>query len=105
MAVDLAGKLTAAMDQNSAPLVEALAGITGTAGTGHPARVTGRPGEWGDRNTSVIGAEAFRADVLAAAGLDARPSSNGYLKRAEELMVDEVRAELALSPPAAVRYR
>ena len=43
----------------------------------------------------VLGAEAFRSDVLASAGLDDRSSSNGYLKRAEELMADAVGADHA----------
>jgi arginine/lysine/ornithine decarboxylase len=41
----------------------------------------------------VIGADAFRADVLASVGLDDGSSSNGYLRRAEALMADAVGAE------------
>jgi arginine decarboxylase len=43
----------------------------------------------------VIGAAAFRSDVLATAGLDDRKSSGGYLSRAEELMADAVGARQA----------
>ena len=52
----------------------------------------------------MLGAEAFRSDVLASAGLDDRSSSNGYLKRAEELMADAVgdylHAGMVLPDPA-----
>ena len=66
--------------------------ITGSAGTGHP---VGSPaGPRADEHTrGVIGADAFRADVLASVGLDDGSSSNGYLRRAEALMADAVGAE------------
>lgn len=43
----------------------------------------------------VIGADAFRADVLASGGLDDRLSRGGYLAEAEELMADAVGAQTA----------
>src|ERR1700712_5773154 len=83
------------MDQDAAPLVEALAeyhrlGRYGFTPPGHRQGVAAD-----DRNRQVIGPDAFRADVLASAGLDDRSSSGGFLKRAEELMADAVGAEHA----------
>ena len=83
------------MDQDQAPLVEALADYhdKGRYGFTPPAHRQGRGVD--DRTRRVIGVDAFRADVLASAGLDDRSSANGYLKRAEELMADAVGAEHA----------
>src|SRR6478736_2722704 len=83
------------MDQGAAPLVEALAEYhrADRYGFTPPGHRQGKGVD--DRTRTVIGAEAFRADVLASAGLDDRSSSNGYLKRAEELMADAVGAEHA----------
>lgn len=83
------------MDQTAAPLVEALAEYhrLGRYGFTPPGHRQGRGVD--DRTRAVIGADAFRADVLASAGLDDRSSSHGYLKRAEELMADAVGAEHA----------
>jgi arginine/lysine/ornithine decarboxylase len=83
------------MDQRQAPLLEALAeyhelGRYGFTPPGH------RQGRGVDpRVLEVMGAEPFRDDVLATAGLDDRSSSHGYLKQAEQLMADAVGAEHA----------
>lgn len=83
------------MDQNRAPLVNALAEYHrleryGFTPPGH------RQGRGADpRVLEVLGAQTFRSDVLASAGLDDRSSSGGYLKEAEQLMADAVGAEQA----------
>ncbi len=83
------------MDQSSAPLVEALDRyhVDGRYGFTPPGHRQGRGVD--DRTRRVIGADAFRADVLTSAGVDDRSASGGYLKRAEELMADAVGAEHA----------
>src|ERR1700712_3203995 len=83
------------MDQDAAPLVEALAEYhrLGRYGFTPPGHRQGRGVD--DRTRQVLGADAFRADVLASAGVDDRSSSGGFLKRAEELMADAVGAEHA----------
>lgn len=45
------------------------------------------------RVRTVLGDPVFDADMLAVSGLDDRTSSQGVLKRAEELMADAVGAE------------
>lgn len=83
------------MDQNEAPLVEALAEYHrldryGFTPPGH------RQGRGADpRVREVLGAQTFRSDVLASAGLDDRSSSGGYLKKAEQLMAEAVGADQA----------
>jgi arginine/lysine/ornithine decarboxylase len=83
------------MDQREAPLLTALdedkAGRRyGFAPPGH------RSGRGVDTETlRIIGAEAFRSDVLMTGGLDDRRSSRGLLSRAEELMAEAVGAEQA----------
>ncbi|MFF2244388.1 aminotransferase class I/II-fold pyridoxal phosphate-dependent enzyme [Arthrobacter sp. NPDC058130] len=83
------------MDQNEAPLIEALAEYHrldryGFTPPGH------RQGHGADpRVRDVLGAETFRSDVLVSAGLDDRTSSGGYLKKAEQLMAEAVGAEQA----------
>ncbi len=83
------------MDQNEAPLVNALAEYHrldryGFTPPGH------RQGRGADpRVLEVLGAQTFRSDVLASAGLDDRSSSGGYLKKAEQLMAEAVGAEQA----------
>src|SRR6195952_560860 len=83
------------MDQSLAPLVEALDRYhaLGRYGFTPPGHRQGRGVD--DRTRQVLGADAFRADVLASAGVDDRSSSGGFLKRAEELMADAVGAEHA----------
>lgn len=81
------------MDQHRAPLLEALAEYHeleryGFTPPGH------RQGRGVDpRVIEVMGSDPFRDDVLAAAGLDDRSSSCGYLKDAEQLMADAVAAD------------
>jgi arginine/lysine/ornithine decarboxylase len=93
------------MDHTVAPLLDALADYHardryGFTPPGH------RQGRGADpRTRAVIGADAFRSDVLATAGLDDRKSSAGNLPRAEELMADAVGARQAFSPPAAAPCR
>lgn len=83
------------MDQREAPLLSALdedkAGPRyGFAPPGH------RSGRGVDAETlRIIGAEAFRSDVLVTGGLDDRKSSRGLLARAEALMAEAVGAEQA----------
>jgi arginine/lysine/ornithine decarboxylase len=83
------------VDQNEAPLLEALAEYReldryGFTPPGH------RHGRGTDpRVLEVLGTEPFRDDVLASAGLDDRAASRGYLKRAEQLMAAAVGAEHA----------
>jgi arginine/lysine/ornithine decarboxylase len=83
------------MDQNEAPLLDALADYRrrdryGFTPPGH------REGRGVDpRVLDVLGRDAFRDDVLASSGLDDRSSSNRYLSRAEELMAEAVGAKSA----------
>jgi arginine decarboxylase len=83
------------MDQDEAPLLEAVAeyhrrGRYGFTPPGH------RQGRGTDpRTLQILGSDSFRSDVLATAGLDDRSSSGGYLKRAEELMAAAVGAQHA----------
>jgi arginine decarboxylase len=83
------------MDQDQAPLLDALAEYhrLGRYGFTPPRHRQGRGAD--ARTRAVLGEEPFRSDVLATAGLDDRSSSGGYLKRAEELMADAVGAEHA----------
>ncbi|CEA06696.1 Arginine decarboxylase [Arthrobacter saudimassiliensis] len=81
------------MDQNEAPILDALEDYHrldryGFTPPGH------RQGRGVDKRTlDVLGADPFRNDVLASAGLDDRSSSNGYLQQAQDLMADAVGAE------------
>lgn len=83
------------MDQTDAPMVRGLddyhrMGRYGFTPPGH------RQGRGADEQTkAVIGAETFRADVLATGGLDDRRSSQRLLASAEELMADAVGADHA----------
>nr|BFE59705.1 ornithine decarboxylase [Dactylosporangium thailandense] len=83
------------MDHRQAPLLEALAeyhrlGRYGFTPPGH------RQGRGADpRARAILGADTYRADILASAGLDDRSSSNGYLSKAEALMADAVGARQA----------
>jgi arginine/lysine/ornithine decarboxylase len=47
------------------------------------------------RARDILGAEAYRSDLLASSGLDDRSSSHGFLSEAEDLMADAVGAEQA----------
>lgn len=83
------------MDQNEAPVLEALEEYHrldryGFTPPGH------RQGRGIDKRTlEVLGADPYRNDVLASAGLDDRSSPNGYLQQAQDLMADAVGAEQA----------
>jgi arginine/lysine/ornithine decarboxylase len=83
------------MDQSRAPLVEALADYHATNRYGFtpPGHRQGRGVD--PRVLDVLGAEPFRADVLASGGLDDRRTSGGYLSTAEDLMADAVGADVA----------
>jgi arginine decarboxylase len=83
------------MDQSAAPLLDALAAYhaDGRYGFTPPGHRQGRGAD--PRTRAVIGAAAFRADVLSSAGLDDRTSSHGYLSQAEQLMADAVGADQA----------
>jgi arginine/lysine/ornithine decarboxylase len=83
------------MDQHRAPLLEALAEYHRLERYGYtpPGHRQGRGTD--PRVIEVMGAQPFRDDVLASAGLDDRSSSGGYLKQAEQLMADAVGAEHA----------
>lgn len=83
------------MDQNAAPILDALDEYHrldryGYTPPGH------RQGRGIDKRTlNVVGADPYRNDVLASAGLDDRSSSNGYLQQAQDLMAEAVGAEQA----------
>lgn len=83
------------MDQNRAPLLEALEQYRrldryGFTPPGH------RQGRGTDRRVlDVLGRDPFHDDVLATSGLDDRRSSNNYLADAERLMADAVGADYA----------
>lgn len=83
------------MDQSTAPLLDALADYRNQNRYGFtpPGHRLGRGAD--DRVLAVLGREPFLDDVLASGGLDDRRSSNGYLKRAEDLMAEAVGAEIA----------
>lgn len=82
-------------NQGAAPLLDALneyhnSDRYGFSPPGH------RQGRGVDRRVlQVLGREPFFSDVLASGGLDDRRMSNGYLKRAEELMAEAVGARSA----------
>lgn len=83
------------MDQSQAPVLEAIAEYHqldryGFTPPGH------RQGRGVDaRVLEVLGADPFRSDLLASAGLDDRSSSGGVIERAQELMADAVGADHA----------
>jgi len=83
------------MDQSRAPLLEALQEYhrVDRYGFSPPGHRQGRGAD--PRVRDVLGAEPFRADVLASGGLDDRKSSEGYLSRAEQLMAEAVGADQA----------
>jgi arginine decarboxylase len=83
------------MDQNEAPVLEALAEHQKLDRYGFtpPAHRQGRGVD--PRVLEVLGEQSFKSDVVASSGLDDRKSSNGYLSTAEELMAEAVGADKA----------
>ncbi|MDY0810853.1 ornithine decarboxylase [Kitasatospora purpeofusca] len=81
------------MDQSQAPVLEALAAFHA-----NPLTVFTPPGHKQGRGTDprvlqTLGADVFRADVLATGGLDDRTDSRGILQHAQELMAEAVGAD------------
>lgn len=89
------------MDQDEAPMLEALAEHKRLGSYGFTPPGRGVDG----RTRKAVNSDVFGSDVLASAGVDDRPSSHGYLTRAEELMADAVRAENEFFRRAVVRCR
>ncbi|MEV7662060.1 ornithine decarboxylase [Paenarthrobacter sp. NPDC089316] len=83
------------MDQNDAPVLEALAEHQKLERYGYtpPAHRQGRGVD--PRVLAVLGEQSFRSDVVVSSGLDDRSSSNGYLSDAESLMAEAVGADKA----------
>lgn len=83
------------MDQNRAPVVEAMADYhrANRYGFTPPGHRQGRGAD--PRVVEVLGADVFRNDLLATAGLDDRSSSNGFLEDAQQLMAEAVGADQA----------
>lgn len=83
------------MDQNEAPLLDALAEYHRLNRYGYtpPGHRQGRGAD--PRTLEVLGADTFHSDVLSTAGLDDRKSSGGFLSKAEELMAEAVGADKA----------
>jgi arginine decarboxylase len=83
------------LDHSRAPFLEALADYHrqdryGFTPPGH------RQGRGADpRARDILGAQTYRADMLASAGIDDRSSSHGYLSEAERLMADAVGSDQA----------
>ncbi|MGW8377589.1 ornithine decarboxylase [Streptomyces sp. ODS28] len=82
------------LDHSRAPVLEALAECK----RGMPGRNFTPPGHKQGagvdaRVRQVLGDGVFTSDVLVMSGLDDRRMSNGYLRRAQELMADAVGAE------------
>jgi arginine/lysine/ornithine decarboxylase len=83
------------MDQKRSPILDAMADYHRLSRYGFtpPGHRQGRGAD--PRVIETLGADVFRNDLLATAGLDDRSSSNGYLAEAQELMADAVGAEQA----------
>ncbi|WP_163161610.1 PLP-dependent transferase [Arthrobacter sp. Alg241-R88] len=83
------------MDQNEAPVLDALAEHQKLERYGFtpPAHRQGRGVD--PRVLEVLGEQSFKSDVVASSGLDDRQSSNGYLSKAEQLMAEAVGADMA----------
>ena len=81
------------VDQSQAPVLEALAAYHAGAHTPFtpPGHKQGRGAD--PRTVEVLGADVFRADVLATGGLDDRTSSRGVLEHAQHLMAEAVGAD------------
>lgn len=83
------------MDQNEAPVLDALAEHQRLKRYGFtpPAHWQGRGVD--PRTLQVQGEQSFRSDVVASSGLDDRKSSNGYPSSAESLLAEAVGADQA----------
>ncbi|WP_018639922.1 aminotransferase class I/II-fold pyridoxal phosphate-dependent enzyme [Parafrankia elaeagni] len=83
------------MDHAQAPVLDALAAYhrAGRYAFTPPGHKQGRGAD--PRVRAVLGADTFRADVLATSGLDDRQTSGGFVAEAEELMAHAVGAEHA----------
>lgn len=83
------------MDHEQSPVLEALAEYhqRGYADFAPPGHKQGLGAD--DDVLRVLGADVFRADVLATGGLDDRKSSKKVIERAQELMADAVGAQHA----------
>ena len=83
------------MDQSEAPILDALVDYRKANRYGYtpPGHRQGRGTD--DRVLAVLGLDPFRDDLLASGGLDDRRTSNKYLKRAEDLMIEAVGADVA----------
>ncbi|WP_433722827.1 aminotransferase class I/II-fold pyridoxal phosphate-dependent enzyme [Nocardia sp. CA-129566] len=83
------------MDHARAPLLEALGEYhrLDRYGFTPPGHRQGRGVD--ERVRGILGADAFRSDVVSNSGLDDRKASGGYLAQAEELMADAVGADYA----------
>ncbi|WP_310795906.1 aminotransferase class I/II-fold pyridoxal phosphate-dependent enzyme [Herbiconiux daphne] len=87
--------MSAPLDQSRAPILEGLADYHRRSRYGFtpPGHRQGRGAD--PRTIEVLGADVFRGDVLASAGLDDRLSRNGYLEDAQKLMAEAVGADHA----------
>ncbi|WP_305788692.1 aminotransferase class I/II-fold pyridoxal phosphate-dependent enzyme [Symbioplanes lichenis] len=78
------------LDHSQAPFLDAVAAYhrEDRYGFTPPGHRLGRGAD--PRARYILGATTYRADLLAASGVDDRSSSHGYLSAAEELMADAV---------------
>ena len=83
------------MDQNQAPVLEALAEHQKLQRYGFTPPAHGQGRGVDPRVLEVLGEQSFKSDIVASSGLDDRKSSNGYLSKAEQLMAEAVGAEQA----------
>ncbi|MFD8480531.1 aminotransferase class I/II-fold pyridoxal phosphate-dependent enzyme [Kitasatospora sp. NPDC059673] len=81
------------MDQSQAPVLEALATyhVNGYTAFTPPGHKQGRGAD--ERVLRTLGEDVFRADVLAAGGLDDRLATRHVLEHAQQLMAEAVGAE------------
>ncbi|MFB6894521.1 aminotransferase class I/II-fold pyridoxal phosphate-dependent enzyme [Kitasatospora sp. NPDC056327] len=81
------------MDQSQAPVLEALAAFHANPLTTFtpPGHKQGRGAD--PRVLQALGADVFRADILATGGLDDRLDGRGILRHAQELMAEAVGAD------------
>jgi arginine decarboxylase len=83
------------MDQDQAPILAGIADYHRKNRYGYSP-----PGHRQERGVDpytleVLGADPFRGDLLATAGLDDRKASNGYLQQAQQLVADAVGCDQA----------